>query len=103
MQTQILFGFLWLPEGDGTKSLWYGITGGRAGLGSLQRAPPGVKPDSPIADYANLLGVALPPPQPPMVEPRNSPYTRWPPEPSYWSISRKKRMAGPEAGWRAWT
>jgi hypothetical protein len=52
--------FMWQPEKDGTKSLWYGIASARDGEGSFSRVPANLDPSSQMAYYASLLGVQLP-------------------------------------------
>ncbi len=49
-------GFMWQPESDGSRSLWFG-----RGDGSFARVMENPDPDSPLVYYANLLGVQLPP------------------------------------------
>jgi hypothetical protein len=53
-------GFVWLPESDGTHSLWYANADARNGEGAFQRVGNDLDPNSQTAYYAGLFGVRLP-------------------------------------------
>ena len=53
-------GFFWESSGDGTHSIWYGISGEQYGTGTYHRISEDYDPDSQMAYYARLFGVTLP-------------------------------------------
>jgi hypothetical protein len=53
-------GFVWMPESDGTHSLWYAAADARKGEGAFQRVGEDLDPNSQIAYYAQLFGIKLP-------------------------------------------
>jgi hypothetical protein len=55
-----IVGFVWMPESDGTHSLWYAAADARKGEGAFQRVGEDLDPNSQTAYYAQLFGIRLP-------------------------------------------
>lgn len=55
-----IVGFVWMPESDGTHSLWYAAADARKGEGAFQRVSEDLDPNSQTAYYAQLFGIKLP-------------------------------------------
>ena len=55
-----IVGFVWMPESDGTHSLWYAAADARKGEGAFQRVSEDLDPSSQTAYYAQLFGIKLP-------------------------------------------
>ena len=55
-----IVGFVWMPESDGTHSLWYAAADARKGEGAFQRVGEDLDPNSQTAYYAQLFGIKLP-------------------------------------------
>jgi hypothetical protein len=55
-----IVGFVWMPESDGTHSLWYAAADARKGEGAFQRVGENLDPNSQTAYYAQLFGIKLP-------------------------------------------
>jgi hypothetical protein len=55
-----IVGFVWMPESDGTHSLWNAAADARKGEGAFQRVGEDLDPNSQTAYYAQLFGIKLP-------------------------------------------